>query len=335
MNVLLTSAGRRTSLLEAFQSTVHPLGGRVWASDCDALAPALQVADAALCLPPVDDEAYLPALKEHVAAHNIELVIPLIDPGLYPLARLRAQNGGNGCCALVSEPALLAVTMDKWNTVQHFAEQGIRTPASWLPSTAEDAPSPNLFPQAVPDPVFVKPRRGSASQDARQVGRDDLPRVLAVLEDPLVQEVMETPEITVDALFDLEGTLVHYVPRLRIRTMGGESIQGYTLPDDDDGLGTWLRGVLHEAGTLGARGPLTLQAFLTEPEPTLSEINARFGGGFPLAYAAGGRYPDWIVTLAQGKTVTPRLGAYEAGLYMTRAHTEWFMNADALDDDVL
>jgi carbamoyl-phosphate synthase large subunit len=322
MNVLLTSAGRRTSLLQAFQSCVHESGGRVWAGDVDPLAPALQVADASLVLPPIDAADYLSTLLDHVRAHDLDLVVPLLDPGLRPLAEARNAVADAGCTALVSDPALLDVTLDKWPTMQHFSEVGVRTPASWRPDTSS--------PSDWPDPVFVKPRRGSASRGARRVSHAELPHVLDALDAPMLQEVIDAPEITVDALFDLDGTLVHYVPRLRVRTRAGESIQGRTLSDDD--IGPWLQSVLREVGRLGARGPITLQAFLTEPEPTLSEINARFGGGFPLAHAAGGHYPEWIVQMCRGETVAPRLGAYTADLCMTRAYTEWFVPASALAD---
>ena len=294
----------------------------MWAGDMDPLAPTLQAADERLVLPPIDAPDYLTTLLDHVRTHDLDLVVPLIDPDLRPLAEARPLFADAGCEALVSDPALLDVTLDKWHTMQHFSDVGVRTPRSWLP----DDSSPEMWP----DPVFVKPRRGSASKGARSVPHDELPIVLDSLDDPMLQEVVDAPEITVDALFDLDGTLVHYVPRLRIRTQAGESIQGRTLPDDE--VGPWLRAVLREIGFCGARGPITLQAFLTEPEPTLSEINARFGGGFPLAHAAGGPYPTWIVQMCRGDAVAPRLGDYTADLCMTRAYTEWFVPASALDD---
>lgn len=322
MNVLLTSAGRRTSLLQAFLQAVRPRGGTVGAGDMDALAPTLQVADYSVVLPPVDADGYLDTLLDVIAAHDVDLVVPCIDPELRPLAEAREALAEAGARALVSDAPLLDVTLDKWTTVQHFSAQGIRMPASWRP---EDASWDTL-----PDPVFVKPRRGSASKGARAVTHDQLLRVLSGMDQPLLQEVIDAPEITVDALFNLEGTLLHYVPRLRVRTLAGESVQGRTLPDAD--WRDWLRPVLREVGTLGARGPVTLQAFATEPEPTLSEINARFGGGFPLARAAGGHYPKWLQQLCAGDPVAPRLGAYRDGLCMTRAYAEWFVPASALKD---
>lgn len=321
-NVLLTSAGRRTSLLQLFQTCIHERGGQLWAGDCDPLAPTLQVADESLVLPRIEDPEYRPALLDHVQRHEIELLVPLIDPDLQPLAEARDAFAEVGCQVLVSDPDLLDLTLDKWKTIQHFSKTGIRTPASWLPESSSR--------DAWPDPVFVKPRRGSASNAARRVPRSELSAVLPSINNPLLQEVVEAPEMTVDALFDLEGTLLHYVPRLRLRTRAGESIQGRTLPDTD--VGPWLRLVLRALGNLGARGPVTLQAFLTEPEPALSEINPRFGGGFPLAYAAGGHYPEWIVEMCTGRSVEPRLGAYTEDLCMTRAYTEWFVDASTLEE---
>lgn len=322
MNVLLTSAGRRTSLLQYFQDCVHERGGHVWAGDLDPLAPALQVADEALRLPPIEEEAYQPTLLDLVREHDIDLLVPLLDPELRPLAAIRDAFAGAGCQVLVSDPALLDLVLDKWETVQYFSSQGIRTPESWLPELSDS--------DAWPDPAFIKPRRGSASKSARCVSHTELPHALNSTEEPILQEVVEAPEITVDALFDLEGTLLHYIPRKRVRTMAGESIQGRTLSDPE--IEAWLRPVLREVGQSGARGPITLQVFLTEPEPTLSEINARFGGGFPLGRAAGGHYPSWIVQMCAGESVDPQLGDYEADLCMTRAYTEWFVEADALED---
>ena len=66
--------------------------------------------------------------------------------------------------------------------------------------------------------------------------------VLRLVREPIVQEVLTGPEITIDALLDLEGRPIHYVPRRRIRTLGGESIQGVTL-EHDTAFETWIEDV--------------------------------------------------------------------------------------------
>ena len=317
MNVLITSAGRRTTLVRAFAEAVRPHGGLVIAGDIDSLAPSLFIADKAIRLPPVSSPTFIESLCAEIEQNTIKLIIPTIDTELELLARSRERLSALGCMPLVSSVELVVLTQDKHHAVQYFGGQGIRVPASWIPSELDGAETD------FPPQVFVKPRQGSASQHTYKVELSNLDAVLRLVPDPMIQEAVEAPEITVDALLDLQGRLLHYVPRLRIRTLAGESIQGVTLPDRP--VRDWLMRVLELIGKLGGIGPITVQAFLTEPEPTLSEVNARFGGGFPLANAAGGRYPEWIVAMCRGESLTPRIGSYQVGLYMTRANTETFV----------
>lgn len=314
MNVLVTSAGRRVSLVQAFGRAAHAYAGKVFAGDASSLAPALYLADSAFRLPSVGDEAYVPHLLELVRAHEIGLVVPTIDTELAVLAEHQKVFAEAGCTALVSSPSFTELCGDKWLTREAFTVQGVDTPSSWLPEGLETG--------ALPPRLFVKPRDGSASRDTHRATPESLAGILVRVPNAIVQEELSGPEITVDALLDLDGTPLHYVPRIRLRTLAGESIQGVTIADDD--LRGWLEGLLHAAAHLGARGPITLQAFLTPRGPVLIEVNPRFGGGFPLAHAAGGHYPEWLLALLRGERVEPRLGQYQVGLYMTRYNVEHF-----------
>jgi len=287
----------------------------VFASDVDPLAPALFQADDALHIPATADPGYLAGLLDAVGRHAIRLIVPTIDTDLPVLAANRAAIEAVGCRLAVSRVEFVAITLDKRAAGDAFRDAGIAVPRSWS--------IPVERPNELPDRVFVKPRRGSASLDTYEVDRGDLSGVLARVPDPIVQEVLTGPEITIDALLDLHGRPIHYVPRRRIRTLGGESIQGVTLAHDPS-LEAWIEGVLDHCSIMGAAGPLTLQAFLTPSGPVLSEINPRFGGGFPLALAAGASYPDWLLDMVDDIEVVPRLRAYESGLYMTRYYVEQF-----------
>lgn len=315
VNVLITAAGRRTSLVKAFATEVHRRGGRVYAGDVDALAPALYFADDVVRTLRTDDPAYIRNLLDAVTRHEIGLVIPTIDGDLPVLSAAKKAFLERGCQVAVSDPAFVATTLDKQRTGAAFGAAGIHVPWSWLP--------PIRHLGDLPPMVFVKPRRGSASQDLYTVPRERLDSILDLLTDPVVQEVLTGPEITIDALLDLKGTPIHYVPRLRIRTLGGESVQGVTL-DHDDATEAWITRLLRICSRMGAVGPLTIQAFLGKDDLVLSEINPRFGGGFPLALAAGAMYPAWLLDMVEGRPIAARLGEYEAGLYMTRYNVEHF-----------
>jgi carbamoyl-phosphate synthase large subunit len=73
------------------------------------------------------------------------------------------------------------------------------------------------------------------------------------------------------------------------------------------------------AEELGIIGPANVQCF-REPDGRLhvTDVNPRFGGGFPLPTAAGSRYPEMALALANGETLEPRLGDFQAGIVMTR-----------------
>jgi len=319
MNILLTSAGRRTSLLRAFKSAVELSGGCVIAGDMDGLAPALFLADKAFPLPPIKGEFYLDRLLAIVEQEKIGLLVPTIDTELSVLAENAPRFSSIGCKAVISSPEVIKITGDKWNTVSFFKKNGVDVPASWLPEA--------LVEKELPGELFIKPRNGSASQNTYKAERSNLADLIARVPDPIIQEELFGPEVTVDALLDFNGKLIHYVPRQRIKTLAGESIQGQTI--DDRPIRSWLCQVFSTLGKVGAQGPITLQFFQTERGPVLTEINPRFGGGFPLAYAAGGQYPQWLVAMASGEKVEARVGEYKVGLYMTRHHVEIFSEAKA------
>ena len=316
-HVLVTCAGRRVSLVKAFLDAAHERGSKVVAADPDPLAPALVDVDVAVQMPRLDDPRYMERLLEVVREHTVGLVVPTIDTELALLAEHAAELEAAGATALISSPAFVAASGDKLLTAQTFSAHGVGVPRSWL----ADELTPDHVAQLPPE-LVVKPRDGSSSKDVHVIHRSQVLQTLAMVPNPIVQERLIGPEVTVDALLDLHGQPVHYVPRTRIKTLGGESIQGVTLSRDKHG--PWIEKVLTACSELGARGPVTLQYFDTERGPFLIEVNPRFGGGFPLTRAAGGDYPAWLLDELAGDTTTPRFGDYRAGLYMTRYMVEHF-----------
>jgi carbamoyl-phosphate synthase large subunit len=313
VNILLTSSGRRTSLVAAFQKAGHPFGARVLAVDHDPLAPACAVADGAFPVPKVEEPSYISTLLDICREQKVGLIIPTIDPDLPILARNFETFQIMGIFVMIGTRGFIDICRDKWRTFQVFKAKGISVPRTWLPGVPD---------AGLPTQLFLKPRDGSASLNVHPCHRDELVRMLPKVPNAIVQEFLEGTEITIDAFLDLAGRPIHFVPRKRIRTLAGESIQGVTL--DMPEVDAWIEDVLGACSDLGARGPLTLQAFLTDRGPVLTEANPRFGGGFPLALAAGGDYPAWILALRRGESLKPKLGEYRRGLFMTRHYTEIF-----------
>jgi carbamoyl-phosphate synthase large subunit len=80
----------------------------------------------------------------------------------------------------------------------------------------------------------------------------------------------------------------------------------------------------------GAYGPMNIQAFVgPDDRMMLIEINPRFGGGFPLAFRAGARFPRWILEELLGIAPSSSFTNWQEGLAMFRYDTAVFLPHEA------
>jgi carbamoyl-phosphate synthase large subunit len=299
--VLFTCAGQRVDIVTAFRRAA----ATTIATDVDALAPALYHADHRALVPRVDDLGYVGALRDLVTVHDARLIIPLTDLDHVILARSRAELAPAVVLVPGEEASLRCA--DKYLAHLFFDEHGIGTPPTWLPTE---------LPDELPFPVLIKARKGFGSRHIfraeNQAELDFFLRYTTV--ESMVQCVCSGVEFSIDVFCDLEGRCVATVPRTMIESKGGESIKGMTIKDPD--LIEFAR-MASEA--LGIIGPANVQCF-REPDGRLqvTDVNPRFGGGFPLPTAAGSRYPELALALANGETLEPRLGDFREGVVMTR-----------------
>ena len=296
--VLFTCAGQRVDIVSAFGRA----GAFTVAADANPLAPALYHADRHAIVPRIDDPAYVDALRDLVAEHDVRLVVPLTDLDQHILA-----DADLGTTALVPPAEVCAAMADKWLAHELFLARGIATPDGWLPTG---------LPAEPPLPVLVKARVGFGSRNIfRCTTREELDFQLAHTPvDSFVQAQCAGEEFSIDVFCDLEERCLNAIPRTMIESKGGESIKGTTIKDWE--LIEFGRRV---AETVGIRGPANVQCF-REPDGRLlvTDVNPRFGGGFPLPHAAGGRYPELALALARGERPEPRLGEFREGVVMTR-----------------
>jgi len=298
--VLFTCAGQRVDIVTAFGRA----GATTLAADVNELAPALYAADRRALVPPVEDPGYLDALRALVAEHDVRLVVPLADLDHLLLAQRRDELGA---LVLLPGPEAIRLCEDKYAAHCFFAERGIATPGTWLPGE---------LPDELSFPVLVKARRGFGS---RHIYRADDRRELEFFlgytaKDSMVQQVCRGEEFSIDVFCDTEARCLNAIPRTMIESKGGESIKGMTTRDSqliDHGR--------RVAEALGIVGPANIQCF-REPDGSLpvTDVNPRFGGGFPLPTAAGSRYPELALALAAGERPEPALGEFREGVVMTR-----------------
>jgi carbamoyl-phosphate synthase large subunit len=299
--VLFTCAGQRVDIVSAFRQA----GAFTVAVDVNPLAPALYHANERSTVPRVDDPGYLSALQALVRRYDVRLVVPLADLDHPLLAERREEL--DGAIVLLPGPDVVRRTGDKYLAHLFFENRGIPSPASWLPEE---------LPDDLPLPVLVKARAGFGSRHIyRADDREQLDFHLRHTPvDSFVQQVCAGEEFSIDVFCDLGGRCLNAIPRTMIESKGGESIKGMSIKDPE----------LIEFGrlvseTLPIWGPANIQCFrVAEGRLEVTDVNPRFGGGFPLPLAAGGRYPELALALARGERPEPRLGEFREGILMTR-----------------
>jgi len=298
--VLFTCAGQRVDIVGAFRRA----GAVTVATDANPLAPALYHADHRTLVPRIDDPGYIAALRALVDEHDVKLVVPLTDLDQVLLARSRDELGA---LVLLPDAETVERLEDKYLAHVLFEERGIASPPTWLP---------NNVPDDAEFPLLVKARNGFGSRHIyRAADRAQLGFFLGYTPvDSIVQSCLGGEEFSIDVFCDLEGRCLNAIPRTMIESKGGESIKGMTIRDE-----LLIELARDVAEKLQLVGPANIQCF-READGThyVTDINPRFGGGFPLPLAAGGRYPELALALARGERPEPRLGDFREGIVMTR-----------------
>jgi carbamoyl-phosphate synthase large subunit len=298
--VIFTCAGQRVDIVSAFAHA----GAFTIATDLNPLAPALYHADRHYLVPRVRDPGYVEALQQLVREHDVRLIVPLTDLDHLVLARASERLDA---LVLLPGPEAIEAVADKYRAHRRFLELGIPSPQTWLPEAV---------PSDAPFPLLVKAREGFGS---RHIYRARDRRELELFLDytpvaSMVQEAIDGEEFSIDVFCDLDSRCLNAIPRTMIESKGGESIKGMTIKD-------WelIEHGRFVAETLRLVGPANIQCFRArDGSLPVTDVNPRFGGGFPLPRAAGGRYPELAIALANGERPEPSLGRFREGILMTR-----------------
>lgn len=85
MNILILSCGTRNKIVQYFKENING-NGKVIATDCSAIAPALYDADKYYIVPRMTEPGYIDVILDICKKEKIDGVLSLIDPELSLLA---------------------------------------------------------------------------------------------------------------------------------------------------------------------------------------------------------------------------------------------------------
>lgn len=285
-NILITSAGRRVSLLKHFKSACNDLDltSKIYITDLNPLmSSAYYFSDGFIDVPPTDSPYFIEELIIKCISHKIKIIIPTSDLELLILSKNKDKMYKNGIFIIISNLTLIEQCRDKRRTDELFTKLGINTIIKQNPNKLQF-------------PVFVKPYNGSLSRGiAVYKSINEIPQSQLEDENLLWMNYLsplEYKEFTVDCYYDRNSYLKCLVPRERIEVRGGEISKGKTLK------GKIYDKLFNSMIKLdGAFGCITLQVFASLDFDNIYgvEINPRFGGGYPLSFHAGANFPLYIL----------------------------------------
>jgi carbamoyl-phosphate synthase large subunit len=333
VTVLVSSAGRRVELLRGFRRALDAVGaapGRVLGTDCSWYSSAFHDADEAFLVPRLDDPGFVPRLLELCLKHDVDLVVPTIDTELPVWAAHRDRFDEIDTTIALSQGDVVAIAADKQRTHDWLVAHGFPTVEQTTLAIALEDPAAWTFP------LMAKPRFGSASVGVGLVRNVEELALVArdhELGEMVVQGVAPGVEHTIDVLADRGGRCVCAVPRRRIEVRAGEVSKGVTVRSAVlEDLATRLCGALP-----GAYGALNVQLFvdgdLDDPDNlAVIELNARYGGGFPLSLEAGADFPRWMLEELLGLPSTASPDGWRSGLVMLRYDAAVFVDEHSRHD---
>lgn len=311
MNFLILAAGTRNKIVQYFKKIFDGIG-TVVATDASKFSPAIYDADKYYIVPPISEPGYINVILDICKKEKIDGVLSLIDPELGLLAENEERFNELGVTVVGSSYNLCEMALDKIQMYQWMAGHGYNCARSWMDK--------NEFYRAVEDgeaayPVFIKPYRGSASISiSKAYDKETVDMLFAHENGLMIQEFLNGQEIGADVYIDLiSGEVVSIFTKKKIKMRAGETDKAMSFKDEE--LFALIEKFVTEAGY---RGQIDIDIFDINGEYYISEVNPRFGGGYPHAYESGCDHMKLILENLRGNVNARNIGNYEEGIYMMK-----------------
>lgn len=311
INILILSAGTRNKIVRYFKKTLGE-NGKVIATDMSTIAPAIYEADKYYIVPRITEEGYIDIILDICKKENISGVLSLIDPELSLLAENEDKFKAVGTTVIGSSYELCERALDKMQMFEWLRSHGYNCAKSYVDKNEFFA---DVKTGKANYPVFVKPVRGSASIAISKVFDNETVDLLFNHSDNLmIQEYLDGQEIGADCYIDLlSGELVSVFTKKKIVMRAGETDKSVSFKDEK--LFELIKKFVNESGW---RGQIDIDIFEINGEYYISEVNPRFGGGYPHAYECGADHMKLIVNNLNGIVNSDVIGNYKENVYMMK-----------------
>lgn len=312
MNILLLSSGTRNKIVQYFKKTLKDKGN-VICTDMSNLAPSIYEADKFYIVPKITAPGYIDMILDICKKEKIDGVLSLIDPELSLLAANKERFEAIETKIIGSSYALCEMSLDKFEMYNWLMSHGYKCAKSYIDKEEFLA---EIVAGKAKYPVFVKPIKGSASIAISKVyNKETLELLFEHSEGLMIQQFLEGQEIGADVYIDMvSGEVISIFTKKKILMRAGETDKSESFKDEK--LFELIKKFVTEAGY---RGQIDIDIFDIDGEYYISEVNPRFGGGYPHAYESGADHMNFIVNNLKGNVNECVVGQnYETGTYMMK-----------------
>lgn len=309
MNVLILSSGTRNKIVQYFKKTIK---GKVVATDMSLLAPSIYEADSFYVVPPITSKKYIQSILDICKKEKIDAVLSLIDPELSLLAKNGDLFKKIGVVVVGSSYELCEMCLNKWEMFKWLTSHSFRCAKSYID---KDVFFSDLERGEISYPVIVKPICGSASLSISKIyDSASIDALFSNNSDLMIQEYMSGQEIGADVYIDLiSKQVVSIFTKKKIVMRAGETDKAVSFKSDK--LFDLIEKFVGEAGFLGQ---IDIDIFENDGEFFISEVNPRFGGGYPHAHECGCNHIKLIENNINGIENKKSIGIYQENIYMMK-----------------
>lgn len=315
-NILILSCGTRNKIIQYFkQALTDSLGNRtglVVATDMSCIAPALYEADKHYIVPRMTSDGYIDIIFDICKNEKIKAVLSLIDPELSLIAKFSSDFESIGVKVIGSSFELCEMCLNKMSMYNWLTTHNYKTARSY---TNIECFYNDLHNNVIDFPVFVKPIYGSASNLINKVYDIDFLELLFKYNDNLmIQEFLDGQEIGADVYIDfISGDVVSIFTKKKLLMKAGETDKAISFKNER--LFDLITDFVNEAGF---KGQIDIDIFEINGQFYISEVNPRFGGGYPHAYECGCNHMSMIVNNMNKIANKCEIGNYKSDLIMMK-----------------
>ena len=324
MNVLLTSIGRRSYLVDYFREALGTQG-KVIGANMFADAAGMYAADISVVTPPANSDEYIPFLLDICKKYDVRLLNSLHDLDVYILSQQQAVFEEAGIRHTLPSAEWGRLALDKFACNEALDQAGIPTP--WTSISLQMALDVVKSKQ-IAYPLIVKARVGFGSlglkichneaqlKDAYNAAREAVLSSgshaffsLPVDELVIIQPVINGREICMGIVNNLQGEYqAHFSCEVHAMRAGESDIATSVDRTTFTQLAESLSKLTQHPGIWG------VDCLDDKGVYRIIDVNPRFTGDYPFHHLSGANVPAALIAWVDGGDTDPRWFDFKSGI---------------------